>query len=412
MERADFITDISILTKRKDENFYQYLWRLDELILKGKFRNWAEITPYVNRELFDDEADYMGESAYRKQCKYARNFYENGVFGFTEDEYLKELERQKNELFKAKKQFYDQRREYNKLPTRDARFEHLVEELVSSADGLNKTCPLTHRSDAITTSSLRYKEGVLFLADWHYGMITDNIWNTYNTKICLTRVKELINEVISDITEQGITKLHVVSLGDEVHGAIHVTARVSSEEKTCDQIMHVSEIIAAMLNELSNYAKIEYYSCYGNHSRTIQNKKESVHDDNMGRIIPWWIEQRLKNNDRIHVNYSEYKEFTKLNVLGYNICCTHGDLDNIRNLGQTVNMIFVRKYNETIDYTVSADKHHLEEFEQFDVENILVRSLCGTDDHSHNKRLYSSPGQTLMVFEERHGRLCTYNIKL
>ncbi|MFR2774858.1 MAG: hypothetical protein ACLTBR_03410 [Anaerostipes sp.] len=358
----------------------------------------------------------MGESAYRKQCKYARNFYENGVFTYNSDEYLKELELQKQELFKAKKQFYDQRREYNKLPTRNARMEHLIEELVHSVGRMNRVHPMNHFINTYKDSTLHScrtkRNGVLFLADWHYGMVTNNIWNVYNADICKERVAKLTQEVIADILDQGISKLYIVSLGDEIHGAIHVTARIAAEEETCDQLMNVSEIMATMFNELTNYVDVEYYSCYGNHSRTIQNKKESVHRDNMGRVIPWWIEQRLKDNDRFHVIYSEYDEFTKLNICGYNICCVHGDLDNIRNLGQTVNTIFSRKYGETIDYTVSADKHHLEEFEQFDIENILIRSLCGTDDHSNSKRLYSTPGQTLMIFDEEHGRLCTYNIKL
>ena len=56
-------------------------------------KNWKEITPFVNRELFgDDESQYRDESAYRKAVKYARDFYEAGVFGDSEDEYYKKLE--------------------------------------------------------------------------------------------------------------------------------------------------------------------------------------------------------------------------------------------------------------------------------------------------------------------------------
>ena len=99
-------------------------------------------------------------------------------------------------------------------------------------------------------------------------------------------------------------------------------------------------------------------------------------------------------------------------MLGYNICCLHGDLDNFKNIGTTVNTIFSRKFGETIDYTVSGDKHHLEEFEQFDIESILIRSLCGTDDYANNKRLYSKAGQTLMIFNDEYGRESTYHIPL
>lgn len=90
----------------------------------------------------------------------------------------------------------------------------------------------------------------------------------------------------------------------------------------------------------------------------------------------------------------------------------HGDLDNFKGVGVTANTLFTKLFGETVDYTVSADKHHLEEFESYDIENILVRSLCGVDEYANNKRLYSNAGQTLIFFTKDDGRLCTYNINL
>ena len=101
-----------------------------------------------------------------------------------------------------------------------------------------------------------------------------------------------------------------------------------------------------------------------------------------------------------------------MNVHGYNIVGAHGDLEKFKNFGLTVNTLFTKKYGTTIDYTISADKHHIEEFEQMGIESILVPSLCGNDSYSNNNRLYSAPGQTLMIFTPEEGRECTYNIKL
>jgi hypothetical protein len=202
-------------------------------------------------------------------------------------------------------------------------------------------------------------------------------------------------------------------LGDAAHGAIHNSCRVASEEDTCDQLMQVSEIMAEAINELSNYVpEVNVYATYGNHLRTVQNKHDSIHSDNMERIIPWWLEQRLQNNDRVNIIKSDYYEFIYLNVCGYNIVGAHGDLEKFKQFGLIVNTLFTKKYGMTIDYTVSADKHHIEEFEQLGIESILVRSLCGTDEYSNNGRLYSAPGQTLMIFTSEEGRDGTYNIKL
>jgi len=324
--------------------------------------------------------------------------------------YLKELQVQKDELYKIKRQIYDQRKEYNKLLTSDARAEHLTEELISIAKQLNKEKPLEFDKYVIDYSD---REAIIVFADWHYGMVTDNIFNTYNVDICRKRVEKLVAKAKKHLELYKPKVLHVLLLGDAAHGAIHTGVRVASEEDTCDQLMHVTELMAEAINELAN--KVEstrVYSTYGNHLRTIQNKNDSVHTDNMEKIIPWWMKQRFQNRNDIEIVYAEFKEFIKLNVLGYNIVCTHGDLDKFKDLGVTVNTIFSKIYGVTIDYTISADKHHLEEFEQFGIESILVRSLAGTDDYANERRLYSKPGQTLLIFNKDDGREATCNIVL
>lgn len=323
----------------------------------------------------------------------------------------KELDKKLADIRKEKQKLFDQRREYNKLLTSDARAEHLNDELLRIAENLNKEYPLVQLDKYKDVNTKR--EALLAFSDWHYGMVTDNIWNSYNTDICRKRVEKLLSKVIEYLELNQIDMLHIALLGDAAHGGCHVSCRVKSEEDVCDQIMHVSEIMAEAINKLSAHVNhITVYSCYGNHLRTIQNKQDSVDSDNLEKLIPWWLKQRLKENLKIDIVESEYKEFTRVNICGYHVCCVHGNLDNFRNLGSTVNTIFSRKFGETIDYTISGDKHHLEEFEQFDIESILIRSLCGTDDFANEKRLYSKPGQTLMIFNLEYGREATYHIPL
>ena len=327
------------------------------------------------------------------------------------DKYFEQLRAKEEELYKLKRQMQDQRREYNKLLTSEARSEHLHEEIIRAANNLNHSAPLlsTHVERVPNT----YREALLCLSDWHYGMVTDNIWNTYNTDICKQRLRKLARKVKDYLILNRISTLHVVMLGDFAHGAIHTSARVQSEENTCDQLMHVAELLAEFIDNISEYVnELNLHSCYGNHMRTVQDKNDSVHSDNMEKVIPWWLEQRLKGNEQVKIHFTKYYEFTKLNILGYNICCVHGDLDSFKNIGTVTNTIFTHKFNEKIDYTISGDKHHLEEFEQLGVESILIRSLCGTDDYANNKRLYSKPGQTMIIFNNEDGRESTYHISL
>lgn len=392
--------------KLSEENENQYILRICSMKEQNNW-TWEDIAKILN----DSLGHNYGESAYRKRYQsFSKMMADNEDTLFTEDEYLKKIREEKEELFKAKKQFQDQRREYNKILTMDARSDHLTEELIKVAKSL-PTRQLNNFSDIPVVES--GKEAILVLADWHYGEISDNIWNKYNTDICKQRVEKLYEKASQYLRHNRVEKLHIMLLGDEIHGAIHSSCRVMSEEDTCEQLMHVSEIIAQFIDALSSKVNhIDVYSTYGNHARTIQNKDDSIHSDNMERIIPWWIRQRLQNNNRVNIIESDYYEFIAFNVCGYNIAGCHGDLDKVKNFGVVANTIFSKLYGKTIDYAFLADKHHIEEFEQLGIESILVRSLCGADEYSNNKRLYSAPGQTLVIFTPEDGRQCTYNIKL
>lgn len=372
--------------------------------------DWSEIKDKYGINLNSDTIRKANGSIFGGSFRTA--YLKNQIYT-NPDEFSKEKELDKKlaDIRKEKQKLFDQRREYNKLLTSDARAEHLNDELLHIAENLNKEYPLVQLDEYKPVNTKR--EALLAFSDWHYGMVTENIWNTYNTDICKRRVKKLVTKVIEYLELNKIDMLHIALLGDAAHGGCHVSCRVKSEEDTCDQIMHVSEIMAEAINKLSAHVNhITVYSCYGNHLRTIQNKQDSVDSDNLEKLIPWWLKQRLKENSKIDIVESEYKEFTRIDVCGHHVCCVHGNLDSFRNLGSTVNTIFSRKFGETIDYTISGDKHHLEEFEQFDIESILIRSLCGTDDYANGKRLYSKPGQTLMIFNLEDGREATYHITL
>ena len=394
------------LKRVQGESDDQYFYRVCNMKDALGF-TWTQMA-----QIFNDEFGCnKGETAYRKRWAAFRGVFEaNSEKIVGEDRYLEEIRRVTDELYKAKCQLYDQRREYNKILVSEARADHLTEKLIEAAN----IAPLKNYSDMfIQNKRNSNKEILLCISDWHYGATSNNIWNTYNVDICKQRVAKLFTKTVDVLQEHDIHTLHIALLGDFVSGAIHTGVRVASEENTCEQLMHVSEIIANFINRLSVYVEnINVYSTYGNHARTVQDKKDNIHADNMERIIPWWLKQRLINNSKINIINSEYYEFIYFDVCGYNIVCTHGDLDKFKDIGATINSIFSKKYGKSIDYTFSGDKHHIESFEQFGIESILVGSLCGTDEYANNRRLYSNPTQTLCVFTPEDGKLCTYNIKL
>lgn len=330
---------------------------------------------------------------------------------------INELDAKIDEFKREKQKFFDQRREYNKLQAEAGRREHLYDRLADAANNLSETVgDVVHKLVELDTGE---NEAVLVFSDWHYGMTAHNAFNTYNTKVCKERVESIVTRAASRIAQNGCSKLHVVVLGDLLNGAIHSSSRVASEELTADQLMQVSEILAQAIIFLSQYVEeTNVYITYGNHARTVQSKHDSIHRDNMERLIPWWLGSRVLAEERvsgeslnINVAPESETEFLLLNVCGHDICAAHGDLDGVKTSPRMLSTLFHKKYGKDIEYILLGDKHHREDFEELGVTAMLCGSLCGSDDYANDKRLFSTPSQMLLIFNPDDGLDAEYRIK-
>ena len=137
--------NITDLHRLENENEEQFIFRLGQAKDSGNLdMSWDEIANIINKEFRTDESEYRSEAAYRKPYQQAKRYFEANVFKTYKDEdsYFKELQVQKDAIYKEKRKLYDQRREYNKLLISDARAEHLNDELIRIAENLNKEYPL------------------------------------------------------------------------------------------------------------------------------------------------------------------------------------------------------------------------------------------------------------------------------
>ena len=395
------------LNRQIGESEEQYIWRVggyiaDGLLGPSPIAAWEAVAERIN-EQFRDPADepHRGESAYRKQYQTARRFWEKLFSMWSGSRKQDEsIQKQLDELAIAKKQFYDQRREYSKQLVGHARAQHLYEEMIRVVGEMQNELPVSFtvtQGDGVTTDT----EAMLVFSDWHYGMTTDNIWNKYDVNICKSRVAQVVCAASEKLARHKPKRLHIVVLGDMFHGAIHTGCRVAAEEDTVSQLMHSTELLANAIIALSDVVpEVFVYSTYGNHARTVQNKADSVHADNMERVIPWWLKQRFdqvscKNITMVDANVGEYLFF---DICGYTIAASHGDLDTLKTAGVNINTLLSKKFGKTVDYVFVADKHHLESHGSFGIDAILVRSLCGVDEYANNHRVFDDPAQTLCFF--------------
>lgn len=335
---------------------------------------------------------------------------ESGLNSSDAEDIISEIEAKKLELQAERKRLFDQRRELNKIIAQASRSEHLEECLISAANNLSNT--ISQIDFYEDCECVGKNEAVLVLCDWHYGMVADNIWNTYNKDLCAKRVTDVLNDTVRRIRFHACSKLHVIILGDMIHGAIHVGARVASEELVCDQLMQVSEILAQAIEYLGNFVEeVTVYTTYGNHARTVQRKEDSIHRDNMERIIPWWLKERLKHRQNTKIISDFEHEIMFLEVCGHGICASHGDIDTVKTSPKLLSTLYQKRFGKDVEYVLLADKHHRESFEELGITAMICGSLCGTDEYANNKRLYSIPSQLLLIVSEEKGVDAEYNLK-
>lgn len=398
------------LTRKQNESDYDYHKRL----VYGKL---------VDKTLADIDYSELAELVYGKP--YSSDVARRMIYGsrrtleLIDDACIKtasynvqsDIDSKIIELQKERRRLLDQRREYNKGITSDARFEHLCDIVTSCASQMQSMdcmMPMSQADDVNDTCN----EAVIVFADWHAGMVTDNVFNTYNMDICKQRVDHVVREAEKRIRLHGCSKLHVVVLGDLIHGNCHVSARVASEEVAVEQLMHATELLAQAIYKLSTVVpETHVYVTYGNHARAVANKNDSIHRDNLERIVGWWLRERFSAFKNIFVTDSGLNEFLFLNVCGHDMCASHGDLDSVRSSPRLLATLFNKKYGKDVEYILLGDKHHRESFEELGITATICGSLCGADDYASERRLYSDPSQLLLIVTPESGVDAEYRLK-
>ena len=398
------------LIKSSDENYYQYVWRVDNLIRQGKYKNWKEVTPIVNK--YVEESDIKGESGHRSAVKYARDFYEAGVFDkISEDGYVKELQTQKRELEKTKKQIQTEKLEYNRWLREESRDELITEKIVNEIKELE---PLDIPEPIEIIHNKR--TGILVFGDEHFGTefelkgLFGEVINSYSPEIFEHRMNDLLNQTVEIVKREGFSKIKIFNMGDFTDGCLRVGQLMKLRYGVVEGTVKYSDFICNWLNKLSNYVNIELHMVNGNHSelRMLGQQKGTFSDDNMGIIVFEMIKNRLKDN----LNFELVQNPTGLifdTICGYNVLEIQGEVKNMESAIKD----FSNTYNVQIDILIAGHLHHSRvETVGINKEVINAPSIIGIDSYSLSLNKTSNAGATFIILEDGKGKIQEYNIKL
>ena len=310
--------------------------------------------------------------------------------GITSNE-LQEIQDEKLELQKEKLKFRDQKREFNNKLRRMARLEHLEDYL---KDTVKEIEPVKLPKAKINKDD--NKEAMVIISDEHVGMVIDSRFNKYNISIAKERLGKLQEETMKKIKRDNITKLHIAHLGDGIHGAIHTTARIESEENNIQQIITLANMLESFIERfLQEGIEVEFYSVAGNHTRSIPNKKESLGTaENFERLLTVFLNKSFRQFSNFSFIDDEEGLIVK-EIKGKTVVFAHGDLDK----GNGV----VTKLNDmlgvSIDYLFTGHVHNFFVKEHGNAVHYGVGSMCGLDSYAISGRFSGRPSQLYLTFD-------------
>lgn len=365
---------------------------------------WQNIADEIEKEY----GVKYNESTIRKWFKAWKQGFEQAVTNnVSSQQILDEIEMKRIELEQLKVLVNDQRREYKKLTREQARIDDVRDTIAQAIKEFSKEKLLNWQEPIETTNE---NEAVLLLSDWHVGMEINSYFNTYNINIFKNRLSKLKYKVKQYCKRHNVNKLHVLCIGDFLHGILHLTGRINSNEDVIRQIQICSEALSEFIVDLANnIEQTELYFARGNHDRVHASKEESIAKESFADLIPWYLKVRLEHCKNVNFNENKYNdEIIYFNVFDTKIMSMHGHRDSVQSAIKNIPQMF----GIVPDMICLGHFHHNFEKDNGTTEIVINGSLCGSDQYAIERRLYAKPMQKLMIFDAYEGRECTYNIRL
>lgn len=366
--------------------------------------DWAELCEKYHLDISPDTLRKAGVGI--KLAEEAESFKANKVLtdGYTERQKLRDLQR-----------------EINNTKREMSRTELLMETIRESVKTLPEVKYVPY-SLPYSEKSKHNRELIIALGDIHYGAeftVHDpygKVYNEYNPEVFDRRMKNLLNRYIEIQSREHCPTVHIFLVGDLMDGMLRQSQLMRLRYGVIESTIKLSEYIAQWIMNIASYASTCYvHSVMGNHSeiRPLGSKKGDFEDENMEKIIYWYLKERLSEVDCI-VCEGDCRRYHVADVCGYKFLLLHGD--ESKNITEVASDL-INIYGMRIDYFVCGHKHRESEYPTgatSDGSSVVIRvpSICGTDRFAQTKLFGGKAGATIIIMEDGRGRYCTYPIEL
>ena len=396
------------LKRLENESDEEVIYRL--CMAKEEIGTWNEVADVLNNILGNEYT----ESKYRKQFQAFNKIMsanQNRIIDTTG--YIDELENTRKELQKERIKLQTLNIERNRLDREEARQELFYEHVATAC----KLLP-TPQFEPFTNGYRKDISYVLTIADVHYGADFKTVNNEYSREIAKQRFEYLAGRVEEFVKEKNVRTLYVISLGDLLQGILRVSDLKLNDTSLVKCLVEISDIVAAFLNEISTYVKVEYYHVpKANHTqlRCLGTKASALPEEDLEYVIGNYVKIALCNNDRVMVHVTdEPMGFIDVELPALTLCAMHGhQIHNFENAIKDIEALTGRYYSALLlGHYHSGKEIPTNEGEFGDKEVLISSSFIGSDPYSESLFKGTKAACKIYGFNGGEGHIESYKIIL
>ena len=376
--------------KRKEESITSYSIRLykNRKNYGLTFQECGDLLNEVSGEDFSEAKWRRPVQHYLEIQEYLEQENPTGV----DNNLLEEIELEKIELQKQQMKMRDQKREMTSKIRRLARLEHLEDYLKEVTEELEPVSLPVEQQQENNGS-----EAMVVLSDWHLGAEHNGRFNKFNSDVARYRINKVKQKTFDKVKKEEIQTLHIANLGDMVHGIIHVSTKIQSEEDVIQQVITASEYLKDFIGTfLQEGIYVKYYNVIGNHGRVTPSKNDVAGiEENFEKLILTILDTAFSQ----YLNYESIgcqDGLIETEIVGKKFILTHGNFDKNTNAAHRLPQLL----GYVPDYIISGHIHHDTSKDFGRTMHIVNPSLIGADDYATSGRFGGRAGQKIITFDE------------
>ena len=376
---------------------------------KERIGTWQQTADILN-ELLGNE---YTESAYRKKYQAFQKLIQANEHKILDDDnYIKELRLERQELAKERVKLQTLNLERNRLNREEARQELFYEQI-----GQYIQSKKYEKLNPLYTTHEKHMKYLLGIADIHANAKWKTATNEYSMEIVRKRFTILLEEVVGFITDKRLDEFNIVLLGDLIDGCLRMSNLQIMDSTVSKAIADISDIIIDFIEQIveNTHVHINLFDVvYANHSmpRFLQNY--DIKED-LGYTINRYIRTGLRNNENVNIfSPNENDMYLDFNIWNFNFIGFHGHTE--KNQGEAIKNLTLQR-RKLYDYAVCGHLHCRENTTNtvggtYDVETIQFPSFCGDDPYANSLHKISKGSCMICGFDKEFGWIETNKIIL